>query len=294
MSWRTVIVTTRCKLDLKMGYMVIRGEDTKRIFLDEIAILLIENPAVSLTGCLLEALVEKKVRVIFCDGKRSPMAELAPYHGAHDSSRKVRAQVAWPETVKGTVWADIISEKIRKQADFLTELGKDSEAALIRSYLGQIELYDTTNREGHAAKVYFNAVFGMEFTRSEECPTNAALNYGYGILLSAFNREVTACGYLTQLGVFHSNMFNHYNLSCDLMEPFRILIDREVRAMKLSAFGSKEKYVLWDVMNHYVMINGTKQTVLNAIKIYARSVFDALNDHDPSKIKLYSYLAERT
>ena len=55
MSWRTVIITTRCKLDLKMGYMVIRGEDTKRIFLDEIAVLLIENPAVSFTGCLLEA-----------------------------------------------------------------------------------------------------------------------------------------------------------------------------------------------------------------------------------------------
>ena len=55
MSWRTVIITTRCKLDLKMGYKVIRGEDTKRIFLDEIAVLLIENPAVSFTGCLLEA-----------------------------------------------------------------------------------------------------------------------------------------------------------------------------------------------------------------------------------------------
>lgn len=61
MSWRTVIITSRCKLDLKMGSMVIRGEDTKRIFIDEIAILLIENPAVSLTGCLLEALIEKRL-----------------------------------------------------------------------------------------------------------------------------------------------------------------------------------------------------------------------------------------
>lgn len=54
MSWRIVVVSNRCKLDLKMGYMVIRGEETKRIFLDEIAILLIEDPAVALTGCLLE------------------------------------------------------------------------------------------------------------------------------------------------------------------------------------------------------------------------------------------------
>ena len=292
MSWRTVIITTRCKLDLKMGYMVIRGEDTKRIFLDEIALLLIENPAVSLTGCLLEALVEKKIRVIFCDSKRSPMAELAPYYGSHDSSRKIRAQAAWTETVKGIVWVDIISEKIRKQADFLTELGRYTESSLIRSYLGQIELYDATNREGHAAKVYFNAVFGMDFTRSAERPENAALNYGYGIILSAFNREITACGYLTQLGIFHSNMFNHYNLSCDLMEPFRVLIDRRVRSMELSVFESREKYALWDVLNQYVRIDNSRQTILNAIRIYSRSVFDALNDHDPSKIKFYSDLKE--
>lgn len=56
-----MVVSSRCKPDLKMGYMVIRGEETRRIFLDEVAILMIENPAVSLTGCLLEALTEKKM-----------------------------------------------------------------------------------------------------------------------------------------------------------------------------------------------------------------------------------------
>ncbi len=288
MSWRTVVVTTRCKLDLKMGSMVIRGEDTKRIFLDEIAMLVIENPAVSLTGCLLEALIEKKIRVVFCDSKRSPIAELHPYNGSHDCSRKIKTQSMWSSAVKGTVWTDIISEKIRKQADFLDELGKDREAVLIRSYLGNIEHYDTTNREGHAAKVYFNAVFGMDFTRSAECITNAALNYGYGILLSAFNREIVACGYLTQLGIFHSNMFNPYNLSCDLMEPFRVLVDRAVEEHSFTAFESAEKHILWSLLSDSVFINGSKQTVLNAIKLYTRSVFDALNDADTSKIKFYS------
>lgn len=289
MSWRTVVVSSRCKLDLKMGYMVIRGEDTKRIFLDEMALLVIENPAVSLTGCLLEALVEKKVRVVFCDGKRSPMAELSPYYGAHDSSRKIKAQLAWQDGTKGAVWTDIVSEKIRKQAELLRELQKTEEAALLLSYLGQIELYDTTNREGHAAKVYFNAVFGMAFTRSADCAINAALNYGYGVLLSAFNREITSCGYLTQLGIFHSNMFNHYNLSCDLMEPFRVLVDRRVQKMQPDSFESKEKYALWDILNQTVLINNTSQTVLNAIKLYVHSVFDALNDNDTARIRFYTW-----
>ena len=288
MSWRTVVITSRCKLDYKMGFMVVRAEETKKIFLDEIAILLIENPAVSLTGCLLEALVEKKIRVIFCDARRTPNAELVPYYNSYDCSRKIKAQIAWSEDIKGAVWADIVAEKIRKQADFLEELESFNESSLLRSYLSQIEPHDATNREGHAAKVYFNALFGMDFTRSEENITNAALNYGYSIILSAFNREIVAHGYLTQLGIFHDNMFNHFNLSCDLMEPFRILIDRKVKSMTFNDFASNEKYMLVNTLNDVVLINQTKQTVLNAIKYYCRSVFDAMNECDLSLIQFYS------
>ena len=134
----------------------------------------------------------------------------------------------------------------------------------------------------------FNALFGLDFTRTEECPTNAALNYGYSIILSAFNREIVAQGYLTQLGIFHDNMFNHFNLSCDLMEPFRILVDRKVKALKLVDFTTEEKYILLNILNDTVVINKTRQTVLNSIKYYCRSVFDALNEHDVSKIRFYS------
>ena len=59
MSWRTVVISHRCKLDYKMGFMVVRGEETKRVYLDEMAVLMIEDPAVSFTGCLMEALIEK-------------------------------------------------------------------------------------------------------------------------------------------------------------------------------------------------------------------------------------------
>ncbi|MBQ8320916.1 MAG: type II CRISPR-associated endonuclease Cas1 [Clostridia bacterium] len=288
MSWRTIVITSRCKLDYKMGFMVVRAEETKKIFLDEIAVLLIENPAVSLTGCLLEVLTEKKIRVIFCDAKRNPNAELVPYFNSYDCSRKIKVQIAWSDDLKGAVWADIVAEKIRKQADFLEELEKINEAGLLRSYLYQIEPHDITNREGHAAKVYFNALFGMDFTRSEENITNAALNYGYSIILSAFNREIVAHGYLTQLGIFHDNMFNHFNLSCDLMEPFRILVDRKVKEMNFTDFTSEEKHILVNVLNKTVMINQTKQTVLNAVKYYTRSVFDALNEGDLSLIQFYS------
>lgn len=290
MSWRTVIISNQAKLDYKMGYLVVRGTETKRVLVDEISVLLIENPQVSITGCLLEVLTEKKAKVIFCDSKRNPCAELIPHHGSHDSSGKIKTQIEWSEDIKALIWQEIISEKIRKQSEYLEELGKDREAELLNSYIGQVELLDASNREGHAAKVYFNTLFGMDFTRSADNSINANLNYGYSIILSSFTREVSANGYMTQLGIFHSNMFNHFNLACDLMEPFRIVVDRLVRDKMPIEFGQNEKYALWDIMSQYVYIDGSKQMLDKAVRIYTKSVFDAINDKDPSKIKFYRIL----
>lgn len=290
MSWRVVVIENQAKLDYKMGYLVVRSLDTKRILLDEIAVLMVENPAVSLTGILIEELTAKKVKVIFCDAKHNPIAEIIPHHGSHDSSAKIRTQILWEQTSKDSVWRDVVSEKIRKQADFLLKTGNDKPARMLFDYIGHIELADITNREGHAAKVYFNALFGMDFTRSVDIPINAALNYGYSLLLSAFNREVCANGYLTQLGIFHNNMFNHFNLSCDLMEPFRVLVDRMVYEMHPIEFDKEQKHAMWSMMDQKVCIDGQEQFVMNAIKIYTKSVLDAVNDGDSSEIKFYTLL----
>jgi CRISPR-associated endonuclease Cas1 subtype II len=153
--------------------------------------------------------------------------------------------------------------------------------------MNEIEFADTTNREGHAAKVYFNALFGMDFTRTAENSTNAALNYGYGIILSAFNREIVANGYITQIGLFHDNMFNQFNLGSDLMEPFRPLVDRKVKMLKPQKFEHDEKMQILTLLEDEVEIAGRKEYVNNAIKIYCRSVFDALNDNEASLIKFY-------
>lgn len=287
MSWRTVVITKTCKLDYKMGYMVVRSEDTKRILLDEISILIIENTAISITGCLLAELTARKIKTIFCDEKRNPSSELVSLYGCHDCSAKMKKQMGWTNDLKGYIWTEIVTEKIRKQAEFLNEIGKERESELLYEYIGSIEYNDASNREGHAAKVYFNSLFGQEFTRSSECVTNAALNYGYSIILSAFNREVTANGYLTQIGLFHDNMFNFFNLSCDMMEPFRVLVDRKVKGTDYGSFGTNEKHDIISILNDTVEIDGVKQNVLNAIKIYCRSVFEALNDGDASEIKFY-------
>ena len=286
MSWRVVVVSNSAKLDYQMGYLTVRQEATTKIHLSEISILLVESTAVSMTAYLLCELIKKKIKVIFCDEKRNPASELLPFYGSHDTSMKMRRQIEWSKDDKTAVWTEIVAEKIRKQAELLKEHGR-SEYSMLNSYIEELQFGDSTNREGHAAKVYFNALFGMDFTRASENSTNAALNYGYGIILSAFNREIAANGYSTQLGLFHDNMFNPFNLGSDLMEPFRPLIDRKVISMQPEKFEHEEKMKVLAVLNEEVSIGGKKEFINNAIRIYCKSIFDALNDKDPSLIKFY-------
>lgn len=288
MSWRSVVVSSSAKLDYQMGYLVVRKDITQKVHLSEIGLLIIESTAVSLTGALISELVKRKIKVIFCDEKRNPSCELLAYYGAHDTSAKIKKQVAWTSDMKTTVWTEIVSEKIRKQRDNLSYFGRD-ESELLQRYLEEVEFGDTTNREGHAAKVYFNALFGKDFSRTTDCNINAALNYGYSIILSMFNREIVSNGYLTQIGLFHDNMFNSFNLASDLMEPFRVIIDRRVKEMKIETFEKSEKMWLVDTLNDEVKINGRRELVSNAIKIYCKSVLESLEEKDTSLIKFYYY-----
>lgn len=240
------MISKRAKLDFQLGYMVARSEEITKIALNEIATVLIESTAVSVTTSLLAELTKRKVKVIFCDEKRNPSSELVAYYGSHDTSNKVRMQIAWKQNTKEAVWTEIVTEKIRKQKELLELLGKE-EAELLASYLQEITWNDQTNREGHAAKVYFNALFGLDFTRTEDNLLNAAL----------------------------------------LMEPFRPLVDKEVIGMKLEKFEHEEKMQLVNILNKEICIDGKMQYVNNAIKIYCKSVFDALHEDDSALIRFY-------
>ena len=272
MSWRTVIISSTAKLDYQMGYLVIRKDDVTKIHLSEIETVMIESTSVSLTAALLCELTKKKIKVIFCDEKRNPSSELISYYGAHDTSLKVRNQIAWTDDIKKHVWTEIVAEKIRKQALHLQHW-KCEEADLLYQYINEIEFGDVTNREGHAAKVYFNALFGMDFTRSAENVTNAALNYGYSLLLSTFNRCVVANGYITQLGLFHDNVFNQFNLACDLMEPFRPLVDLKVKKMAFPFFEKEEKHEMVSkekAMSQAIQTLGTNITIDTISLVYVK------------------------
>lgn len=92
---------------------------------------------------------------------------------------------------------------------------------------------------------------------------------------------------MTQIGIFHDNMFNCFNLACDLMEPFRPLVDRAVCDMEQGELDWDKKQRLIGLMNDEIVIDGKKQHCINAAEIYARSVFSALEEQDASLVRTY-------
>ena len=288
MGWRTVVVNKNCKLSYKNDYLIVRSEDLKMIHLSEINTIIIENGMASITSYLINELANKKIKLIICDEKHNPSCEMMPYYGSFNTSKKIMNQVNWKKEKKDKAWQQLIKHKIHNQAILLKSLEISGFEKLLE-YEEQVELADKTNREGHAAKVYFNLLYGNDFFRSNPDNTNISLDYGYAILLSLINREVVSKGYITQLGINHKNEFNQFNLSCDLMEIFRPMVDEIVYNNREFAFEKEYKYKLIDVCNREVYIQGKKQYLSNAIQIFISSVFDFLENEEESEILNYEF-----
>ena len=282
MGFRVVVVKNRAKLEHRLNSLVVRGETEKKIFINEINTLVVQSTAVSLTASLLNELTKNNIKVIFCDEKCNPSSELVPYYGAHNTSKKYKEQVGWTNNAKKEVWTAIVKRKIFEQANHLKDLGYEEQSNMLNEYCGQVTLNDESNREGHAAKVYFNCILGSENSRQKGGFVNGCLNYGYAILLSAFNREIVASGFMTQLGIWHDNEFNQFNLSCDLMEPLRVVVDRLALCIEYGDVDFKKK--LTNVLNFTAYIDGKKTTLDLAIRQYVHSVFNALNKGDAKLI----------
>lgn len=280
MSWRVLVVNRHCKLTFKNNYLVYRNHaEHEMIHLSEIDILMLETTDITITTMLISKLVSYGVLIIYCDEKRMPIASLTPYYGRHDSSLQLKKQLGWDPEYGLEVWTEIISQKLVNQSRLLKRNYFFEDSDKILYFHDGLEVGDPSIREGHAAKVYFSALFGKEFTRKDSNKINSALDYGYTLILSMFSREIIMNGCMTQLGLKHCNQFNQYNLASDIMEPFRCLVDDIVFVNKHHDFHEIKRDLLTLFQNKYIYKN--KQMFLtNIVKDYTRHVIKCLNKEE--------------
>lgn len=287
MGWRSVVVDSPSKISFKNNYLVVTGSENHMLHISELDMLMVSTTQATITTYALSELNKSKVRIVFCDEKRNPYGEISAYYGCHNTSKKIGMQLKWDEECKTRIFTQIIRQKIVNQAALLSKIGRQSESALLLTYVDEVQLDDVTNREGFAAKVYFNALFGKEFSRQLFSDTNAALDYGYTILLSAINRAVISCGCLTQLGLKHCNEYNFFNLSCDIIEPFRVIIDEYVYENIGRVLDKDYKFELVNLLNKQVKFNNENITLAMAIKQVTKDIINHLNCQIYEGIRLY-------
>lgn len=277
MSFRTVFIENRCRCSYQGGYLVVRKEDdTAKVHLSEVSSIVLQTQQVYLSAYLLSELAKNKISLVVSDEKCNPVGQYLPLYGAHNTSKRITEQLQWGEPIKKRVWQHIVRDKIYHQARFLEERDYD-EAKIIHSAISEVRSGDTTNREAQAARVYFTALFGTEFNRNADIPLNAALNYGYAILLSMVNREIVSRGYLTQCGVNHRNEYNQFNLACDFMEPFRPAVDRLVVDYLSGDFDIDTKHALADLANKGMVYKGGTYRLVSVVGQYVQDCLNALN-----------------
>lgn len=278
MAFRTVLIESPCRCQYQGGYLVVRKEDSvSKIHLSEISSVILQTEQVYLSAYLLAELAKFKISLVVADEKRNPVGQYLPLYGAHNTSKRIPEQMAWGEPIKKRVWQRVVRDKIAQQSFFLCERDYDQEFRKLKAVIPEVRSGDVTNREAQAARIYFSALFGDEFARSLDLPINAALNYGYAVLLSMVNREIVSRGYLTQCGICHRSEYNQFNLACDFMEPFRPAVDRLVVDYVGFEFDSDARRVLCDLANRGVLYRDGTYRLGSVVSLYVQDCLNALN-----------------
>lgn len=238
---RTLLFTTPLDLTLRNNQLIVSTrkmpEAKNSVPIEDIGVVILENQQINITLPLLNALSDNNVAVIFCGENYMPNAMLLNLDSNTTQGETYRAQIEASEPLKKGLWKQVVETKIRNQAALLNKLGKDG--GKLKPYYSNVKSGDSDNREGIAAKVYWNELFGEDFIRSREgASPNNLLNYGYTLLRAAVARALMGSGLFPAFGIFHRNRYNAFPLADDIMEPYRPYVDEIV--FDLWANGERE------------------------------------------------------
>lgn len=263
--------------------MIEQGEEkrTAHIPIEDIGILILDNPQISLTHRVVQALQENEAVIISCDEKHLPLGLMIPYAGHHVQAERMRVQWEASLPLRKQLWKQTIEAKIQNQAFLLQRFGK--EAKPLQVLAGGVRSGDPDNKEGRAARIYWDTLFDKGFTRKRFGePPNAQLNYTYAIVRAIIARALVGSGLNTSLGLHHHNRYNMFCLADDIMEPYRPFADQVVYEMVDEIQDESEdlspeiKRRLLSVAAMDVRMEGERSPLMVAASRTTNSLFECL------------------
>lgn len=258
MGWKIVEINTNEYVQLYLNNLLIKRNNEKIILnIRDIDTVIFNNLYSTISVKLLNELVKNNVNIIMMNEKHEPSSFTIPINGHHYSLKIFNEQLKWTKKYKALLWQEIVKNKIYNQFKLLKN-NNLFEGKYFFDLVNNVNLFDITNREGHAAKVYWNLQYSTKFIRNNKIIDqfsliNTMLNYGYSILRSAIIRSIIKKGLDPRISIFHKSFSNFFALASDLMEPLRPLVDEIVFQNKnLNIFDIKIKDELINVLNKRV------------------------------------------
>lgn len=227
---RTVAIDNPAWLKVKESQLIVEqdGKTVGRIPVEDVGVLIVDHPAVVYTQGCLNALLENNAAVIVCGRNHHPSGLLLPLDSNSVQSERFRLQIETSAPLKKQLWQNTVRQKIKNQAGLLKHLGRENGKLL--DLAKKVKSGDPANIEAQAARYYWQRVFGEKFRRGRfGAPPNNLLNYGYMVLRAAVARALVGSGLLPTIGIHHHNRYNAYCLADDIMEPYRVFVDKTVR-----------------------------------------------------------------
>lgn len=274
---KSLILNKNCKLSLDNNNIVIENENGKFYESLELIDVIILNNKISLTSSLINKIVDNNVPLIINSDSKLPHAYILPIYGSINRCETINKQILWNKNDKLETSFFIVKNKIENQERIIELLFHKSNA--YSEYLLDLNKYTITRNEAFVARKYFYKLFGSTFNRRDRHDEiNIKLNYGYAIIAALITNEIISHGYLTEIGINHKAKTNNLNLTYDIIEPFRPVIDLYVYKTKDVKFDNDYKNSLVNLIYEPILYNGKEYTVINAIKEYVLSILKALND----------------
>lgn len=299
MGWRSLMISRPARLRREHFSLAVEQEHTAFVPFEDIAIIVLNHPAILLTHPVLSACAEYGIGLYATGDNHQPSGVFLPFLSHSRTTRLLRRQLDIGKPLAKQAWASVIRRKIENQANCLKLSGVEGMDRLT-SYAHRVRSGDPDNLEGQAAAFYFARLFGSGFSRQNEGWCNAALNYGYAILRGSIARGLVAHGLHPPIGLFHASEQNAFNLADDLIEPFRPIVDLHVfkqASHDKTELTPEDKAGLVNLLNVDVGMPQGKMSVLSAIEYAVESLarlFEAEDAclHLPSLIGLQTHVLE--
>lgn len=226
MGWRKIMISNPAKLSLNHNALAIdQDHEVITIPLEDIDIVILDNPQIVLTAALLSSCAKSKVIILTVDSVHLPNSQLLPFQPHSRASNVLNLQLQLSQPLKKQLWKQIITRKIENQALALVKLGYLKGSDELFKISKTVRSGDSKNVESRASQIYFNNLFEKSTNRRTDNFINQLLNYGYSLVRSSIAKSLVSYGFLPSLGIFHHNELNSFNLADDLIEPYRPIVD---------------------------------------------------------------------